>query len=256
MLYADDSVISFVHRNVNVISKKISKVLESCSDWLIDNRLSLHLGKTECMLFGPPRKLKQIPVSDFYVKCYDTVIKSTNVVKYLGIHIDQFMKFDDIVDSIVIKVISRLKFLYRNAKCLDMNTRLTLCTAFIQCQFDYASSAWFSSVGKTMLKKLQICQNKVVRFIFNLEPRTSITQEILDKVKMLRVPVRVSQLKLNHVFNIANDLAPSYLCQILIFNQGRTRSTTNRNFIIPSMSQCIKNSFVYCANFKTCVKEH
>ena len=125
-------------------------------------------------------------MSDFHVKCYDTVIKSTNVAKYLGIHIDQFMKFDCIVDSIVNKVNSRLKFLYRNAKCLDMNTRLTLCTALIQCHFDYASSAWFSSISKTMLKKLQICQNKVVRFILNMEPRTSITQEILDKVKMLR----------------------------------------------------------------------
>ena len=77
------------------------------------------------MLFGPPRKLKQM--SDFHVKCYDTVIKSTNVVKYLGIHIiDQFMKFDYIEDSIVNKVNSRLKFLYKNAKCLDMTTRLTL----------------------------------------------------------------------------------------------------------------------------------
>ena len=123
------------------------------------------------------------------------------------------MKFDHIVDSIVNKVNSRLKFLYRNAKCLDMNTRLTLCTALIQCHFDYASSAWFSSISKTMLKKLQICQNKVVRFILNMEPRTSITQEILDKVKMLKVPDRVSQLRLNHVFNIANDLAPKYLSQ-------------------------------------------
>ena len=124
-----------------------------------------------------------------------------------------------------------------------------------------------------MLKKLQICQ-KVVRFIFNIEPTTSITKIILDKVKMLRVPVRVSQLRLNHVFNIANNLAPSYLSQNLTFNQGRTRSATNRNFITPNMSQCSKTSFVYCAikdwnnlpanikgctlksSFKTYVKEH
>ena len=53
LLYADDSAILFVHRNVNVFSEKLSKVLENCSDWLLDNRLSLHVGKTECMLFGP-----------------------------------------------------------------------------------------------------------------------------------------------------------------------------------------------------------
>ena len=98
-----------------------------------------------------------------------------------------------------------------------------------------------------MLKKLQICQNKVVRFILNMEPRTSITQEILDKVKMLKVPDRVSQLRLNHVFNIANDLAQKNLSQNFTFNQGRTRSATNRNFIIQSRSKCSNNSFVYSA---------
>ena len=101
--------------------------------------------------------------------------------------------------------------------------------------------------SKTMLKKLQICQNKVVRFILSMELRTSITQEILDKVKMLKVPDRVSQLRLNHVFNISNDLAPNYLSQNFTFNQGRTRSATKRNFTIPSISQCSKNSFVYSA---------
>ena len=60
LLYADDSAILFVHKDVDFISVKLGKVLEKCSDWLIDNRLSLHLGKTECMLFGPPRKLAKV----------------------------------------------------------------------------------------------------------------------------------------------------------------------------------------------------
>ena len=69
--------------------------------------LSLHLGKTECMLFGPPRKLAK--VTDFHIRCYDTVIKSTEVVKYLGVQIDRYLKFDHVVNSIVNKVNARLK---------------------------------------------------------------------------------------------------------------------------------------------------
>ena len=52
ILYADDSAILFSHKCVDTFSKKLGKVLESCSSWLVDNKLSLHLGKTECMLFG------------------------------------------------------------------------------------------------------------------------------------------------------------------------------------------------------------
>ena len=95
ILYSDDSAILFAHKNPDVISSKLGNVLEQFSDWLIDNKLSLHLGKTECMLFGPPRKIKQI--TNFQVKCYDHVINSTDGVNYLGISIDKYLNCEHIV---------------------------------------------------------------------------------------------------------------------------------------------------------------
>jgi hypothetical protein len=56
LLYADDSTILFSHKDPQDISKKLGKELESCSNWLVDNKLPLHLGKTECILFGSKRK--------------------------------------------------------------------------------------------------------------------------------------------------------------------------------------------------------
>ena len=60
ILYADDSAILFAHKDPNVISSKLGNVLESCSSWLVDNKLSLHLGKTECVIVGSKRKLKHV----------------------------------------------------------------------------------------------------------------------------------------------------------------------------------------------------
>jgi len=79
LLYADNSTILFSHKDPQVISKKLGKELESCSNWLVDNKLSLHLGKTkdlysrtiqilgktECILIGSKCKLKR--VSNFQV---------------------------------------------------------------------------------------------------------------------------------------------------------------------------------------------
>ena len=45
-LYADDS-----DKHKSSIEKLLKKELETVSDWLIDNKLSLHLGKTESILF-------------------------------------------------------------------------------------------------------------------------------------------------------------------------------------------------------------
>ena len=58
----------------------------------------LQCSKTECMLFGPKRKIRQI--KNFYVKCYEHVITSTEVVKYLGVHIDKYLNFENIVSNI------------------------------------------------------------------------------------------------------------------------------------------------------------
>ena len=108
ILYADDSAILFAHHDPDFIAKKLSVVLESCSDWLVDNKLSLHLGKTECLLFGPRRKLRN--VEDFFIKCHDHLIKSSSSVKYLGVQIDRFLCCDAIVQNIIYKVNARLKF--------------------------------------------------------------------------------------------------------------------------------------------------
>ena len=41
--YADDSAILYTHKDPNVILSKLGNVLEKYSDWLSDNKLSLHL---------------------------------------------------------------------------------------------------------------------------------------------------------------------------------------------------------------------
>jgi hypothetical protein len=77
-------------------------------------------------------------IKEWTVECYDHVINSTDV-KYLGISIDKYLNCEhDIVhvSSIINKVNSRLKFLYRNAKFLDTRSRMTLTTVLIQCYLD------------------------------------------------------------------------------------------------------------------------
>ena len=75
-------------------------------------------------------------------------------------------------------------------------------TALIQCYFDYSCSSWYSGLGSGLTKKLQILQNKVVRFVLDLGSRTHINCDILDSTGMLSVPDRVCQLRINHVLNI------------------------------------------------------
>ena len=83
------------------------------------------------VLFGFRRKLNNI--KSFNEKCKEQVIKSKDSVRYFGLYIDKYMSCEKIVNSIIGKVNSRLKFLYRNCRSLNSSTRLTLSTALIRC---------------------------------------------------------------------------------------------------------------------------
>ena len=59
LIYADDSAIFFVHKDVDFIFVKLGKVLEKCLDSLIDNRLSLHLGKNRMHVVWFTKEISQ-----------------------------------------------------------------------------------------------------------------------------------------------------------------------------------------------------
>ena len=65
---------------------------------------------------------------------------------------------------------------------------------------------------------------------------------------MLSVTDRVSQLRINHMFNIFHGHEPEYLCENFNLNNNLTRGATNLNFLdFLSGNTCNKNSFVYNA---------
>ena len=57
-LYADDSAILCSGRDTASISNILQRSLDGIGQWLIDNRLTMHPGKTEAILFGSNPKLK------------------------------------------------------------------------------------------------------------------------------------------------------------------------------------------------------
>ena len=249
LLYADDSALMVSGSDPKQIEKTLSDELKSCRQWLIDNKLSLHLGKTEAILFGTKRRLRK--VESFEVMCDGNIIQNVKSVKYLGIQLDEDLAGESIVKEILKKANSRLKFLYRCKDILNFNSRKILCTALIQCYFDYACSSWYSGVNKTLSKKLQIMQNKMVRFMLNLRRRDSVKNKELRKVDVLNIPDRVKQLKMNHVFKIKKQTCPPYmLSNFNRLNANNTRMATRASatdFFVPRVHGQGANTFFFTA---------
>ena len=94
-----------------MISERLGQELESCSKWLVDNKLSLRLGNTESILFGSKRKLKKI--KDFSVTCNGQAIINTKPVKYLS-YVGKELSGEAIANEVINKVNDRK----RNAQVL------------------------------------------------------------------------------------------------------------------------------------------
>ena len=134
LLYADDSVLLTSGKDVSEIDGVLSRELESLSEWLEENRLSLHLGKSKSILFGSKKRLRTS--NKLYVVCNGSDIEPDVAVTYLGVNLDQSLSGSSIVNKIVIKCNSKIKFLYRNTRSFDLQTKGMLASALAQCHFD------------------------------------------------------------------------------------------------------------------------
>jgi len=246
-LYADHSALLVSGKDVNRIEAILSNELQNISNWLVDNKLSLHLGKTESILFGSKIKLCKSP--ELNVQCNGTNIRPKSTVKYLGAEIDNYVSGENKASKIIEKVSSRTTFLTRKSKYLDNETMKLLASALIQCHLDYACASLYSNLTKKTKDKLRVCQNKLTRTVFKLPPRTNLDYSHVSQLNWLPVEKRVSQLKLGHIHQIIDGSAPAYMsyCFTPVSNAHSIRTRASQaSVVVPSYRSLVgKGTFKY-----------
>ena len=182
LLYADDSLILYQHKEVDEIEKHLNKNFENICHWFVDNRLSIHFGedKTKSILFASKRRsLEREPIA----------LKVIN------------------------KINGKLKFLCRKNRYLTKELRRMLCNALIQPHFGYAYPAWYPNLNKKTKKKIQIMQN----FCLKLDKMHSISDEEFKSINWLPASKRFDQCINIITYNFINNTYPYYLNEILKF---------------------------------------
>ena len=102
---------------------------------------------------------------------------------------------------VVNKVNSRLRFLYRQDKFLDIPLRRLVGNAMIQPFFDYACHAWYPNLNKKLKARLEAAQNKCTRICLKLGDRKSITVKEFGKINWLPIHEKVNQCILSCIYN-------------------------------------------------------
>ena len=215
-LYADDSCLAFQGKDVIEIEKQLNGDFTNICEWFVDNRLSIHFGedKTKFILFASKCRIKKVPKLKINYK--NIQIKQHSKATYLGCILDETMSGESKALKVIHKINSRLKFLHRKNKFLTPALRRLLYNAFIQPHFDYASSAWYPNLTRKMKNKIQITQNKCIRYCLQLHKITHISKNEFETLNWLTV------------FKYFTKQCPGYLNEIFELPCPSNLRTKNR----------------------------
>ena len=87
-LFADETNLFYANKNLSVLEHTVNTHLDKVSTWLVCNKLSLIIEKTNYTIFHTPQKKK---VYNLNIYINDKEIKVEKEVKYLGVYIDQHL---------------------------------------------------------------------------------------------------------------------------------------------------------------------
>ena len=115
---------------------------------------------------------------------------------------------------------------------------------------DYGSTIW-GQCGKININRINKLQKRAARIILH-KPLSTPSQELFNDLHWMTFEERVNYMTAVLTYKAMNNLAPSYLSNLLVPVSNTlaygTRSTTNNNLVIPTHNtELFKQSFSYSA---------
>ena len=115
-----------------------------------------------------------------------------------------------------------------------------LCNPLIQLHFDCACPTWYTNLSEEMKKKIQIMQNKRIRFCLKLDKMYHISGKECRLINWLPTSKRVDQCADTITYNSINNTCPYYLNEIYEFlPHCRTDTKRKSNCFYWSLSKWI-----------------
>ena len=117
--FADDTSLVFSDKNPRKINKVINSELILLYEWLCANRLSLNAGKTEYMIFRPPRKTIDCK---FKLRLNYTKLYESTKIKYLGVILDSRLTWKFHIKELNKKLSRAVGMLFKMRHYCNINT--------------------------------------------------------------------------------------------------------------------------------------
>ena len=240
-LFADDTSILFADRNLDFIEQIVNSQLAKVSEWLLANKLSLNVSKSNFLLVSPRKVTKYINLSINNEK-----LKQENYTKYLGIIIDEKLNWKQHVKQVNLKISKGIGVLYKLREFVPKSTLRTLYNSFIQSHALYGILNW-GCAKKSTLEPLKRNLRKAIR-VADFAPYTAHSDPIFQRLKLLNFDNLYKLETAKFMFQISKEASSNTLRTEFLktkhLHHYNTRQSSSLGFSLQTISTNFKRNFL------------
>ena len=250
-LFADDTNLTTSEDSIPHLETAVNSDLENLRKWLIANRLTLNVAKTEFMLIGSKQMIKSISDLQLNVIIENKPVNCVIECKTLGVTLDQHLSWKSNTEIICKKITSGISALRHLKEFIDRKTLVSVYNAIVRPYFDYCCEVW-DVFGETQSKRLQKLQNRAARIIMNMSNDVH-HSVVLQALGWKTLEAERKKAKAKMMYKLLNNMGPQSLTNLFTYKD----EVTSYNLQNISSSLClphpntnnVKRSFVYDGAF-------
>ena len=237
ILFADDTNLLYAHKNIFELEKLVNIELEKLNLFTQANRLSLNLDKTVFTIFKPKNKkshpnmklfLGNNPVNN---KRYE--IKEVNEMKFLGVIIDNKLKFNSQYEKVIKKINSGIAALSYVRYLVPTKTKIQIYNGLINPHYSYANLIWTRNLTLKQKTHLITLQKRSLRIIYQTH-RLSHTADLFIHSGITRFDFQLNRSALDLIHRTQMNKVPKSIKKLLNLQEITNNRTNDKSkFKIP-----------------------
>ena len=235
-LFADDCIIyRKIKKNEDALAFQVD--LNQLQSWAKQWSMSFHPEKCELLRVTNKRQ----PTKTSYVMSEHT-LKEVNDKKYLGITINDKLKWNKQVQTVCTKANNTLSLLRRNMGSCPRAVKQSCYTSLVRPILEYSSTVW-DPYTKQNIDKIEMLQRRAARFVVGNYSYHASPTAMMKELGWQALAERRAKAKAVMMYKIQNNLIaiPQHLFQ----NYSRHSRRSQAVFILPfCRTDCYKFSFV------------
>ena len=234
--FADDTTLYMSGRNLSNLCQKVNQSLSNIDKWLISNRLSLNVSKTNFMI---------LTHNDFNEEDADIKIRNVPLVrvrmgKFLGITVDDKLKFTDHINEVCIKLSRAMGVLFRMSTLVPLQILRSLYYAIFYPHLIYGIVIW-GRCGITNINRIKRIHKRAEKLIGQRLKLTDSTNIFLTVDNVITFFIALKFFKCIHFNN--HSYFTQKLLQFLPDHSHLTRAMSSDTFNSPFYTKSISQHF-------------